>query len=255
MDPEDEELFVDPEDAAEEEEDDEEARNSEDGDDEPEKSLEKSEKSQEEEQEEDEEEDARILAAFLSKCKASEKERGKEVIEETETVDRKTSFDPAPPRPRADRRCSLPCQTQLNAMQLTRLHSATRAPLSVAKVRTGPQELGPAKPISPNRRPSAIATMANIPEVPETILPPEKKTENRRFRRRNVMSLSDADRVCLICFDDLNKGGSEIRELECSHSFHAECIEERLWRKQECPTCRVHVDSILLPTSARVRVP
>ncbi|KAM6945729.1 uncharacterized protein FYW47_018054 [Aplochiton taeniatus] len=138
-------------------------------------------------------------------------------------------------RARADRRASLPCPATLSAMQLRRLHTATKAPVPVRanpRVRTFSQDSELAKPTHLDRRASIVST---IPEVVEL---PERKTH---FRRRNVMSLSDADRVCLICHDDLAKGAGGIRELDCSHSFHNECIEEWLWRKQVCPTCRVQL--------------
>ncbi|KAM3585305.1 uncharacterized protein V6R79_013708 [Siganus canaliculatus] len=75
-------------------------------------------------------------------------------------------------------------------------------------------------------------------------------------RRASLPCPSDADRVCLICHNDLNQG-SGTRELQCNHTFHKECIEEWLWRKQSCPTCHVQV-SIPQPVywnSTRVKVP
>ncbi|KAI7789202.1 putative transcriptional regulator Myc-like, partial [Triplophysa rosa] len=53
----------------------------------------------------------------------------------------------------------------------------------------------------------------------------------------------DADSVCLVCHYDLRKGGG--------------CIEEWLWTKQTCPTCRKHVamPEPLYWTSTRVIVP
>ncbi|XP_046887208.1 E3 ubiquitin-protein ligase SIRP1 [Hypomesus transpacificus] len=209
---------------------------------------------EQEEEEEEEEDDDDIFSNWLSRYKATEQAKDKEKDEgedNADMFDRKSSLDP-PARPRADRRASLPCPAQLSAMQLSRLYNATKPPTPVrGHIRTrisSCEDSCPARPACPERRPSVITT---IPEVAEL---PERKT---RFRRRNVMSLSDADRVCLICHDDLNKGASGIEELHCSHSFHSECIEEWLWRKQSCPTCRVQVPmpEPLYWSSARVKVP
>ncbi|KAG1942481.1 E3 ubiquitin-protein ligase CIP8 [Pimephales promelas] len=183
--------------------------------------------------------------------------------EEEPEAERKSSWDvPIPSRSVASRRASLPCPAQLNAMHLSRLLSATVA-TSPAHLSHLPQS-GEAKPCSRfshvgnngtqtkgstcERRPHAIPT---IPEVHE---PLERKA---RFRSRNVMSLSDADSLCLICHDNLRKGGGGIRELHCSHSFHSECIEEWLWSNQTCPTCQKHVamPEPLYWRSTRVIVP
>uniref|UniRef100_H3BVS1 RING-type E3 ubiquitin transferase n=1 Tax=Tetraodon nigroviridis TaxID=99883 RepID=H3BVS1_TETNG len=102
-------------------------------------------------------------------------------------------------------------------------------------------------PPPPNEDPPSSAPS------PKTIATERRVT----FRRRNVMSLSDADGVCLICYNDLSKGTGGTTELQCSHSFHKECIQEWLWRKQFCPTCHLQV-SIPQPvfwSSTRVKVP
>ncbi|XP_040887962.1 E3 ubiquitin-protein ligase RHA2B [Toxotes jaculatrix] len=154
---------------------------------------------------------------------------------------------------RTDRRASLPCPDTLSAMQLSRLHSSTRAPVtarvllrrsSSRRLLPSPQE---AATPAPERRPSLI------PTIPEAMAPDRRS----QFRRRNVMSLSDADSVCLICHNDLSRGTGGTRELQCTHTFHKECIEEWLWRKQSCPTCHVQV-SMPQPvywSSTRVKVP
>ncbi|XP_028990637.1 uncharacterized protein si:ch211-207l14.1 isoform X3 [Betta splendens] len=141
----------------------------------------------------------------------------------------------------------------LSAMQLSRLHSSTCAPVT-AKVllrRSSSRRL----PLLPQDvpAPSLERRPSLIPTIPEA-LPPERRMQ---FRRRNVMSLSDADTVCLMCHNNLNVGAGGIRELQCTHSFHRECIEEWLWRKQSCPTCHVQL-SMSKPvywSSTRVKVP
>ncbi|XP_056605949.1 uncharacterized protein si:ch211-207l14.1 [Triplophysa dalaica] len=183
--------------------------------------------------------------------------------EEEPDTERKNSLDvPVPSRSLGGRRASLPCPAQLNAMHLSRLHAIVMTPdpahlchqLESSEARpcsrshSDNEEGAQVKSSTSDRRPPAIPT---IPKVHE---PMERKA---RFRSRNIMSLSDANSVCLICHDDLRRGGGAIRELHCSHSFHTECIEEWLWTKQTCPTCRKHVvmPEPLYWTSTRVIVP
>ncbi|XP_061664858.1 uncharacterized protein si:ch211-207l14.1 isoform X2 [Syngnathoides biaculeatus] len=137
------------------------------------------------------------------------------------------------------RRSSLPCPATLSTMELARLHSCTRTPVTAKTLlrrsssrRLLPsQQEGAACPLAAERKPSPI------PTIPEAVTPGRKS----QFRRRNVMSLSDADSMCLICHNDLKRGTDGVRELQCTHTFHQECIEEWLWRKQSCPTCHVQV--------------
>ncbi|KAL2088194.1 hypothetical protein ACEWY4_017022 [Coilia grayii] len=189
-----------------------------------------------------------------------------EVVEELDS-ERKCSLNvPGPTRAIANRRASLPCPATLHAMQLTRLHNATRAPSAAShssrresevwqlyRARHGGVNGGDVCPTA-HSTPERERRLPAIPTIPEVTETPEKKT---KFRSRNVMSMSDADSVCLICHDDLHKGGGGVRELHCTHSFHSDCIEEWLWRKQFCPTCRVHVamPEPLYWTSTRVKVP
>ncbi|XP_053170526.1 uncharacterized protein si:ch211-207l14.1 [Scomber japonicus] len=163
-----------------------------------------------------------------------------------------------PARLRTERRASLPCPATLSSMQLSRLHSSTRAPVtarvllrasSARRLLPSAQESGVSSP-TPERRRSLVPTVPTIPEV---------KAPERRglFRRRTVMSMSDADSVCLICHNDLNRGTGGTRELQCTHTFHKECIEEWLWRKQSCPTCHVQVSMSQSAhwSSTRVKIP
>ncbi|XP_041936530.1 probable E3 ubiquitin-protein ligase RHG1A [Alosa alosa] len=190
-----------------------------------------------------------------------------EVVTEELDAERKSSLNvPRPRRSIANRRASLPCPATLNAMQLQHLHNATMAPNPASHSTRKEGELrqhyrachagingGDVCPKA-NSTPERERRAPAIPTIPEVTETPEKKT---RFRGRNVMSLSDADSICLICHHDLHKGGGGVRELHCTHSFHSECIEEWLWRKQACPTCRVHVamPEPLYWTSTRVKVP
>ncbi|KAL7369992.1 hypothetical protein ABVT39_015653 [Epinephelus coioides] len=145
----------------------------------------------EKEEDEDEEEDARIFNAWMQRYGAGQQQNniGEEDGEEEEAEGRRpgsrSSLEP-PVRMRADRRASLPCPATLSAMQLSRLHSSTQAPVTarVLLQRTSSRRLLPspqdiAAPASSERRPSLIPT---IPEV----IAPERRGQ---FRRRNVMSL------------------------------------------------------------------
>ncbi|XP_041822625.1 E3 ubiquitin-protein ligase CIP8 [Chelmon rostratus] len=209
-----------------------------------------------EEEEEDEEEDARIFNAWMQRYRGGgQQEKSEEVEGGGEQSQRgrgenRRSMEP-PVQSRVDRRASLPCPATLSAMQLSRLHSSTRAPVtarfllrrsSSRRLLPSPQE---ASALTSERRPSLI------PTIPEAIAPERRAM----FRRRNVMSLNDADSVCLICHNDLNQGTGGTRELQCTHTFHKECIEEWLWGKQSCPTCHVQVSTPVNWCSARVQVP
>ncbi|XP_068458126.1 RING finger protein 44 [Clinocottus analis] len=137
---------------------------------------------------------------------------------------------------------------------------------------TIPEATPPDAP-SPERRPSLIPTIPEatppdatpsdappserrpslVPTIPEAVAPERR----RQFRRRNAMSLSDAYSVCLICHNELSRGSEGTRELQCSHTFHRECIEEWLWRKPSCPSCHALV-SVTQPahwSSTRVKGP
>ncbi|AWO95509.1 putative PCI domain-containing protein 2-like [Scophthalmus maximus] len=88
---------------------------------------------------------------------------------------------------RVDRRSSLPCPDTLSAMQLSRLHSSTRAPVTARVLlrRSSSRRLLPssqqeAAAPSLERRPSLI------PTIPEAVAPERRG----QFRRRNVMSLA-----------------------------------------------------------------
>ncbi|XP_068165758.1 uncharacterized protein si:ch211-207l14.1 [Antennarius striatus] len=213
---------------------------------------------EEEEDEEDEEEDARIFNAWMKQCRGgkTQEKTGEEVETEGEPEGRRSesrSSLVSPVQMRTDRRASLPCPATLSSMQLSRLHSSTKAPVSARVLlhRSSSRRLllasQEAATSPPERRPSLITT---IPEVTGC----ERRAT---FRRRNVMSLSDAYSVCLICHNDLNRGSGGKTELQCTHTFHKECIEERLWRRQSCPTCHVQV-SVPQPvywSSTRVKVP
>ncbi|XP_029376991.1 putative RING-H2 finger protein ATL71 [Echeneis naucrates] len=206
------------------------------------------------EEEDNEEEDARSFNTWMQQYRG-----GKEEEEEEAGGQRPESRSSlgTPVQMRANRRASLPCQTTLSAMQLSRLNLSSRAPLTARLLlrRSSSRCLlpSPQEAAAPVPTPTAERRPSLIPAIPETTMH-ERKSQ---FRRRNVMSLSDADSVCLICHNNLNQGTGGTRELQCTHTFHKECIEDWLWRKQCCPTCHVQV-SMPQPiywSSTRVKVP
>ncbi|XP_036401961.1 leukemia NUP98 fusion partner 1 [Megalops cyprinoides] len=181
---------------------------------------------------------------------------------EEQTKERRHSFR-RPSKPYSGRRASLPCPSQLDAMQLNRLHAATMAPApahlkSRDKKEARPHNnvfhtplLTPMEDNSQARSPRLDQRITTINELSETF---ERKL---KFRSRNVMSLSDADDLCMICHENMRSCGTVVTELHCSHHFHKECIEQWLWKKQSCPTCHIHV---AMPepfywSSGRVKVP
>ncbi|XP_029356423.1 leukemia NUP98 fusion partner 1 isoform X2 [Echeneis naucrates] len=156
--------------------------------------------------------------------------------------ERKRSFR-RPARVHVDRRASLPTVSQLDAMKLNRLHAATMAP-SPSHIKTR-EEKGEVRPhqracraaSDDNSRQKSAVSENRITTIPELTESFEKRL---CARDRNTISLNDDDKLCLICHEEMRKSGG-IQELHCTHRFHKECMEQWLWKKQMCPTCRVHV--------------
>jgi hypothetical protein len=46
---------------------------------------------------------------------------------------------------------------------------------------------------------------------------------------------------CMVCLSNF-AAGEEVRQLPCSHVFHANCIDEWLRRCTDCPICKANVD-------------
>ncbi|XP_076578357.1 leukemia NUP98 fusion partner 1 isoform X2 [Chaetodon auriga] len=160
----------------------------------------------------------------------------------------------------ADRRASLPTVSQLDAMKLNRLHAATMAPTpSHIKPR---EEMGEVRSHQRARRTSSDDNNRSKSAVLEnriTTIPELTESFERRLclGDKKNMSLNDEDKLCLICHEDMRRSGGGVQEQHCSHRFHKECMEQWLWKKQMCPTCRVHV-SMLKPlywSSSRTKVP
>ncbi|KAI4877432.1 hypothetical protein NFI96_032675, partial [Prochilodus magdalenae] len=140
--------------------------------------------------------------------------------------ERKRSFR-RPARSTVDRRASLPCMSQLEAMKLKQLHTATMPPAPVhlknreeKEVRSHPHARRVSSDESSWTKGGAECRISTIPELAESF---ERRL---RFRNQKIMSLSDADSVCLICREELcavgGLGGGGAHELHCSHRFHKE---------------------------------
>ncbi|XP_007249135.3 leukemia NUP98 fusion partner 1 isoform X3 [Astyanax mexicanus] len=173
---------------------------------------------------------------------------------EESAKERKRSFR-RPARNTADRRASLPCmvgsqrhqgeESQLENMRVKQLHAATMPPAPVHPKNREEKEVQPhphARRVSSDESSRTKAgpesRISTIPELAESF------ERMLRFRKQKVMSLSDADSVCLICHEEMCNGGGGIGgafELHCSHRFHKECIEEWLWSQWLCPSCSVYV--------------
>ncbi len=72
-----------------------------------------------------------------------------------------------------------------------------------------------------------------ITERPITI------TTLKNLLSKSIVKINkDDDLICAICQDDIQKDTSIIRELECTHVYHIECIDTWLSIKNECPMCK-----------------
>ncbi|KAG9277255.1 leukemia NUP98 fusion partner 1 isoform X1 [Astyanax mexicanus] len=154
---------------------------------------------------------------------------------EESAKERKRSFR-RPARNTADRRASLPCmvgsqrhqgeESQLENMRVKQLHAATMPPAPVHPKNREEKEVQPhphARHVSSDESSRTKAgpesRISTIPELAESF------ERMLRFRKQKVMSLSDADSVCLICHEEMCNGGGGIGgafELHCSHRFHKE---------------------------------
>ncbi|XP_015246971.1 PREDICTED: leukemia NUP98 fusion partner 1 isoform X1 [Cyprinodon variegatus] len=132
--------------------------------------------------------------------------------------ERKRSFR-RPSKTQVDRRASLPTVTQLDAMKLNRIHTASKA--AIPKRR---EEKGEVRPHQRVHRISSDESNTAIPESRITPIPEITESFQRRLclNEKRTMSLSDKDKVFLNCHEDLCKSGERLQELQCTHRFHKE---------------------------------
>lgn len=57
----------------------------------------------------------------------------------------------------------------------------------------------------------------------------------------NLSSSSNDEPKCTICFETLN---GDIKQLECSHTFHEKCISEWFKSQSTCPICRKEIEGV-----------
>ena len=56
----------------------------------------------------------------------------------------------------------------------------------------------------------------------------------------DIDSIQEEKNECIICLDDVEK---EWRKLECTHSYHKQCIEEWILVSAKCPLCMNQIHS------------
>ena len=72
----------------------------------------------------------------------------------------------------------------------------------------------------------------------------EENEESKGSTLANVLSKTkvkinkDENQFCPICQDDVKINTDIVRELECNHIYHIECIDNWLIIKNECPMCK-----------------
>ncbi|XP_015216989.1 leukemia NUP98 fusion partner 1 isoform X2 [Lepisosteus oculatus] len=134
-------------------------------------------------------------------------------------------------RPPSDRRASLPCPAQLDAMHLRQLQAAATTP---SPGHPGPRDEKDVRPHPKARRTSSTDESRRKSSVPENHFTPirelsESFERRLHFRSRHAVSLGAADELCVICHDELSTGG--VRELQCAHRFHKEGDERQVSRQ------------------------
>ncbi|XP_039666428.1 leukemia NUP98 fusion partner 1 isoform X3 [Perca fluviatilis] len=146
--------------------------------------------------------------------------------------DRKRSFRRSA-KIHGDRRASLPTVSQLDAMKLNRLHTVTMAATpSHIKMR---EEKGEVRPHQRTRCTSSDDNSRSKSAIPEnriTTIPELTESFQKRLflRDKRTMSANGDDKLCLICYDDMRKGGEGVQELHCEHRFH----KEEAQRLEQC---------------------
>ncbi|XP_039503621.1 leukemia NUP98 fusion partner 1 [Pimephales promelas] len=177
--------------------------------------------------------------------------------------ERKRSFK-RPSRNKTDRRASLPCMSQLKAMQVNHLHADNMVPAPV-HLKTREEKEGRSHPRA--RRVSSDEnshTKVGGPECHITTIPELSECLEKRLHVHNqkVISMGNADSICLVCHEELRKGRGGIQELHCSHHFHKE-IGQAKWPEQRPrprsvssgPTCELGKGTPFCPGQEEYRLP
>ncbi|XP_030227730.1 leukemia NUP98 fusion partner 1 [Gadus morhua] len=172
-------------------------------------------------------------------------------------------------RSQTDRRASLPCVSQLDAVRLSRLHAgALGASASVHSSRPGGENRDGARPPTRARRASSdeisrahvVIPESRIPTIPT--IPELTESFDKRFSlgKKTQVSLNESDSVCLICAEELRSGRTGVLEVHCKHRFHREAsrhgrlrssssaaAECDAWRsaKEECRRASKETDCLM----------
>ncbi|XP_051996494.1 uncharacterized protein LOC127653756, partial [Xyrauchen texanus] len=128
-----------------------------------------------------------------------------------------------PLRNKADRRASLPCMSQLEAMQLNQLHTNTmpHAPIPLKpreekEVHSHPRACHVSSDENSRAKVGPESHITTIPELSESL------EERLHFHNKKVKPMDGADSICLICHKVLWKERGSVQELHCAHHFHKE---------------------------------
>ncbi|CAL8345762.1 unnamed protein product [Gadus morhua 'NCC'] len=172
-------------------------------------------------------------------------------------------------RSQTDRRASLPCVSQLDAVRLSRLHAgALGASASVHSSRPGGENRDGARLPTRARRASSdeisrahvVIPESRIPTIPT--IPELTESFDKRFSlgKKTQVSLNESDSVCLICAEELRSGRTGVLEVHCKHRFHREAsrhgrlrssssaaAECDAWRsaKEECRRASKETDCLM----------
>ncbi|XP_056607097.1 leukemia NUP98 fusion partner 1 [Triplophysa dalaica] len=121
---------------------------------------------------------------------------------------------------RNDRRASLPCMSQLEAMQ-NQIHANVGPSVHLMTREEKEMHSHPrARRVSSDEsRTKVVGPECHIPTIPELSETLEKRL---RFHNQKSISTDDTDSICLICHDELRNSRGGIRELHCAHHFHKE---------------------------------
>ncbi|XP_031167863.1 leukemia NUP98 fusion partner 1 isoform X2 [Sander lucioperca] len=146
--------------------------------------------------------------------------------------DRKRSFRRSA-KIHGDRRASLPTVSQLDAMKLNRLHTATMA-ATPSHIKTR-EEKGEVRPHQRARCTSSDDNSRSKSAIPEnriTTIPELTESFQKRLFLcdKRTMSVNGDYKLCPICYDDMRKGGGGVQELHCAHRFHKEAAQ----RLEQC---------------------
>ncbi|CAL8255418.1 unnamed protein product [Merluccius merluccius] len=170
--------------------------------------------------------------------------------------ERKGSFR-RPAKSHTDRRASLPCVSQLDAMRLSRLHAG-----AVAESRDGARSHPRARRASSddNSRAHPVIPESRITTIPELTESFEKRLS---LGKKSYVSPNETESLCLICHEELRSGRAGVLEVHCTHRFHREAsrrlehgrrrssssaaAECDVWRsaQDECPRSSKETDCLM----------